>query len=237
MNDNTEVAIVAAMEREVQPLIRDWTMILGHSRRVFEKGHLVLIAGGIGERFAAEAAEGILSFRQPEVILSVGLAGALDPALSVGTVIVPTKVLRRSTGEAFTIDGGEGTLLTSNQVATLARKREMAASFGAQAVDMEAAAVAGVARKRGVRFAAIKAVSDELAFPVPPMDRFIDGEGRFRTGRFVAHVALRPQMWPMLSRLRRNAEIASNALCEVLSQIRSASDVEVLLKGRAIRAS
>ena len=237
MSDSTEVAIVAAMEREVAPLIREWTMILGHSRRVYEKGHVILIAGGIGQRAAAEATEGILEFRQPKVILSVGLAGALDQSLSVGAVIVPTKVLRQDTGQAFTISGGEGTLLTSAQVAGAAQKREAGARFGAQVVDMEAAGVAEVAARRGVKFAAVKAVSDELDFPVPPMDRFIDAEGRFHTGRFAAHVAVRPQMWPILSQLRKNAAKASEALCKVLSQIRSAADVEDLLKARSAKAS
>lgn len=237
MNDSTEVAIVTAMEREVAPLIRDWTMILGHSRRVYEKGHVILIAGGIGSKSSAEATEGVLEFRQPRVILSVGLAGALESTVSVGTVIVPTKVLRQETGQAFTIEGGEGTLLTATKIANASQKREMAEHFSAQAVDMEAAGVAEVAQRRGVRFAAIKAVSDELDFPIPPMDRFVDAEGRFRTSRFVAHSLFRPRMWPVLSQLSRNAAKATEALCKVLSQIQSAADVEALLKTRSAKAS
>lgn len=237
MSDTTEVAIVAAMEREVEPLIRDWTMILGHSRRVYEKGKVVLVAGGIGERFAAEAARGILQFRQPKVILSVGLAGALDSALTVGTVIVPTKVLRQTTGQTFTIEGGEGTLLTAAGVASVAQKHQLVSTFGAQIVDMEAAAVAEVAGKSRLTFAAIKAVSDELAFPMPPLDRFVDAEGRFRTGRFVAHIAFRPHVWPLVARLRSNTEKASRALCSVLSRIQSADDVWALLQSRETRVS
>ena len=237
MNDSTEVAIVAAMEREVAPLIRDWTMILGHSRRVYEKGGVILIAGGIGPKCASEAADAVLGFRQPSVILSVGLAGALDSALSVGTVVVPTKVLRQDTEQAFTIEGGEGTLLTATTTADASQKREMAARFAAQVVDMEAAGVAEVARRRGVKFAAVKAVSDELDFPLPPLGRFVDAEGRFRTGRFVAHSVMRPRMWPVLSELRRNATRATEALCKVLSQIHSAADVEILLRTRSAKAS
>jgi adenosylhomocysteine nucleosidase len=237
MSDTTEVAIVASMEREVEPLIRDWTMILGHSLRVYEKGKVALVVGGIGERFAAEAARGILQFRQPKVILSVGLAGALDPAIAVGKVIVPTKVLRQTTGQAFTIDGGEGTLLTAAGVASAAQKRQLASSYGAQIADMEAAAVAEVAGKSRLKFAAIKAVSDELAFPMPPMDRFVDAEGKFQTGRFVAHIAFRPHVWPLVSRLRRNAEKASRALCDVLSRIHCVEDVWALLRSRELRVS
>lgn len=237
MNDSTEVAIVAAMEREVAPLIRDWTMILGHSRRVYEKNGVILIAGGIGPRFASEAAEAVLGFRQPKVILSVGLAGALETTMSVGTVVVPTKVLRQDTGQAFTIEGGEGTLLTATTTANATLKREMAARFAAQVVDMEAGGVAEVAERRGVRFAAVKAVSDELDFPMPSIGMFIDAEGRFRTSRFVAHSLFRPQVWPVLSQLRKNVAKATEALCRVLSQIQSAADVEALLRTRSAKAS
>ena len=237
MNDVTEVAIVAAMEREVGPLIRGWNMILSHYGRVFEKGHVVLVIGGIGERFAADAAEKILMFRAPEVILSVGFAGALEQSLSVGTVVVPTKVLHQESGRTFTIDGGEGTLLSTSRIATTSQKKEAAARFGAQAIDMEAAAVAEVAQRRGIRFAAVKAISDALDFPLPAMDRFVDGNGQFRTGRFMAHAAVRPQMWPVLSQLRSNAAKSSSVLCKVLGQIRSAADVDVLLDSRRAKVS
>lgn len=233
MKDYTEVAIVAAMEREVRPLVRDWPMILGHSRRMYEKGHVLLVCAGIGEKCAREATESVLTFRAPQVVLSVGLAGALDQTLSVGTVVVPTKVLHQQSGRAFTIEGGKGTLLTSTDVVTPDEKRKLAKQFSAQAVDMEAAAVAETAKQRGVKFVAVKAISDALDFPMPPLGRFIDSGGRFHALRFAVHAALRPSIWPVLSQLRSNAAKASRALCEVLAQIESAKDVELLLKGRA----
>ncbi len=236
MKDTTEVAVIAAMEREVGGLIHDWTMILSHTLRVYESAHVVLVIAGIGMKCAVEAAEGILDFRQPSVIVSAGLAGGLDPALSVGTVVVPTKVLRQDSERAFTIDGGEGTLISAAGVLSPAAKRQIAERYRAQAVDMEAAAVAEVAERRGVRFAAIKAISDEVDFPMPAMDRFIGDDGEFSTGRLLAHAAIRPQMWPVLSQLRKNTEKASGALCKVLSRIRSAKDVDSLLKARAAKA-
>ena len=55
---------------------------------------------------------------------------------------------------------------------------------------MEGAAVAQVAKERGLKFAAVKAISDDAAFEMPPMNRFIDENGRFATGRFLMYVAL-----------------------------------------------
>ena len=47
----------------------------------------------------------------------------------------------------------------------------------ADVVDMEAAAVAAVARETGLHFAAIKAISDELEFVMPPFKRFCGRTG------------------------------------------------------------
>ena len=49
---------------------------------------------------------------------------------------------------------------------------------------MEAAAVAAVAQERGIEFAAVKAISDELDFVMPPVGRFVDADGKFETARF-----------------------------------------------------
>jgi len=237
VSDYTEVAIIAAMEREIAPLIGNWALILAHSRRLYENGHVVAVAGGIGERSAAIATEKFLAFRQPKVILSVGLAGSLTPALAVGTVFVPTKVLRQDAEQAFTIHKGEAILLTAKETASPAKKKEWAERYQAQAVDMEAAAVAEVAARNGIRFAAVKAISDGPDFPMPLLDPFVAEDGQFHTGRLLAHAAIRPAMWSTLLQLRRNSGLATNALCGVLSRIRSAADVDELLEARAARAS
>ena len=58
---------------------------------------------------------------------------------------------------------------------------------------MEAAAVAKGAEARGLPFAAVKVISDELAFPMPPMERFVAGDGSFQSGKLCpvfGHTAL-----------------------------------------------
>ena len=73
----------------------------------------------------------------------------------------------------------------------------MLTKYGADVVDMEAAAVAQVARERGLEFAAVKSISDEADFEMPPMNRFID-DGKFDTRRFLVYVALHPRWWRTL---------------------------------------
>jgi adenosylhomocysteine nucleosidase len=94
----------------------------------------------------------------------------------------------------------------------------LAESYGAQAVDMEAAAVARGAQARGVRFMAVKAISDESAFVMPSMDRFVDSDGQFRGTGFAASVAVRPWLWSKVFCLARNSARASRALCAELAR-------------------
>ncbi len=92
-----------------------------------------------------------------------------------------------------------------------ALKQEAAARFGALAVDMEAAGVAAAAAEYGREFAAIKAISDGAEEDLGFLSGFVKPEG-FETGRFVAHIALRPGLWPSVAALNRNSKLAAKAL-------------------------
>ncbi len=75
---------------------------------------------------------------------------------------------------------GEGVLVSVATVAGVEQKEKLAKSYGAQAVDMEAAAVAKGAEARGVAFSAVKVISDEVDFELPSMERFISVDGQFQ---------------------------------------------------------
>ncbi|HEX6881388.1 MAG TPA: hypothetical protein VF135_13545, partial [Terriglobales bacterium] len=155
--------------------------------------------------------------------------------LPVGALMVPTKVLRPDSDLAVTIEGGAGTLLSIDSVASPAVKQELAGKYQADAVDMEAAAVAAVAREKGVRFVAIKAISDDVDFEMPPLNAFIGPNGEFRTARFALHTVVRPGTWPVVRRLQQNTNRAVQSLCEGLARITRADDVDNFL--RVARAS
>jgi hypothetical protein len=84
---------------------------------------------------------------------------------------------------------------------------------------MEAAAVAAVAYERGIEFAAIKSISDELDFAMPPVAEFVDQSGRFETVRFAAYIALRPRWWSAVRHLNANSHIAALNLSEALKHL------------------
>jgi adenosylhomocysteine nucleosidase len=217
------VGIVAALEREVRSLVKDWsareTEVDGQRFRFFEKDNVVLVCRGIGAEAARRAAEAMIAIYAPTVIYSAGFAGALEPTLKVGEVMQPQRVVNAGDGSSVTLDQGEGVLVSFGSVASPEQKAKLRVCFGAQAVDMEAAAVGRAAEARGAGFAVIKVISDEFDFSVPAMERFVDSRGQFLEGRFAWFTALRPWLWPQVARLARNSNRASLALCDELRKM------------------
>jgi adenosylhomocysteine nucleosidase len=216
-----KIAIVAALEREVKPLITAWRVVdrshAGRHFRFFESEHAVLICGGIGEEAARRAAEAVFALYAPDTILSAGFAGASDPSLKVGTLFTPSRVVNARDSSVSETGTGSGTLVSFASIATADQKGRLASAYGAQAVDMEAAAVARAAQSRGVRFECVKAISDDQSFDLPGLNRFVQ-DGQFRTKRFIAYSLARPWLWLRLLRLAQNSRKAAETLCNFLER-------------------
>ena len=218
----SRIAIVAALEREVHPLVKRWRVndkeYAGCRFRFFENREVVVVCGGVGAEAARRAAEAAIATYSPTAIYSAGFAGALDSALKVGTVIEPRRVVNVSDGSSVNLERGEGVLVSFGSVATPAQKAKLRDSFSAHAVDMEAAAVAQAAEARGIKFALFKVISDEFDFHFPSMAPFVDAAGHFSERRFAAFVGLRPWLWLPVLRLARNSRRAAAALCAWFSE-------------------
>jgi len=219
----TKIAIVAALEREVRPLIRGWRAV--HSERdgrritFFENGDVVVVCGGIGDEGARRAAEAVIAQYALGVIYSAGFAGALTPEQKIGAQLRPARVVNAGDGSSVTLDGGDGVLVTFGAIAGPEQKKNLREAYSAQAVDMEAAAVARAAEARGVRFAVIKVISDEFDFVFPSMERFVNVRGEFSEWKFAVYAAMRPWLWPRVAQLMRNSARASRVLCEQLREV------------------
>lgn len=222
MSDSAQVAIVAALEREMQPLIRNWRAREreheGRHFTFFESDRAVLVCGGIGAEAARRACAAVIALYRPAEVVSAGFAGALDASLQVGSVFVPRRVTDTSDGSSVETGTGSGVLVSFVAIAGAEQKAKLAKAYGAQAVDMEAAAVARGAQAGNVRFTAVKAISDESDFTMPPMERFVGRDGRFQTIRFATFLAVRPWLWLKAIQLRNNTARASRALCGWLEQ-------------------
>jgi adenosylhomocysteine nucleosidase len=211
-------AIIAALPREVSALVKGWECRrLPGKIVVYSNGHAVFACAGMGAPRAALAVEAAMAAMPVTALLSVGLAGACDPALRVGDIVRAGIVIDAKTGEQFTGPLFKQVLLTTPAIASVQEKRRLYASYAASAVDMEAATVARLARAHGLDFQAIKAISDEAGFEVEDLARFGTADGQFREAAFALHTALRPQLWSKAMALARNSGRALDALSSAIN--------------------
>lgn len=210
------IAIVAAMEREIRPLIESWKVVRrsheGREFKFFEDGDAVAVCGGIGPVAARRACQAVFALYAPEVVISAGFAGALISDLHAGDVAIPAKVIDSGDGSSAETGTGAGTLVSAATIASPGQKRVLAEKYQAVAVDMEAAAVAKGAQACGMSFAAVKAISDELDFEIPVVEGSVDAQGELHEGRFIAGIAWQPWVWGRVARTAKNSSMAAKNL-------------------------
>lgn len=221
----SKIAIIAAMEREIAPLVRGWqrgTLSSGERKFVaFDDNGVVAVVCGIGCKNAELAARAVVDQHRPALLISVGLAGALIRSLKVGSVFTPNAVVDAADGAEYrcAADGKHvsgGVLVSAPGIAGIEAKRELVNRFHGLVVDMEAAGVARIAQQEQIGFRCVKAISDEADFTMPPMEQFINALGEFQKAKFARWAALRPWQWARIVALAQNSKRATAALCNRL---------------------
>jgi adenosylhomocysteine nucleosidase len=231
-----DVGIVAALSIEVGFLVDQMTGVRKYSgpgHTVIEgicAGKLVaLIVTGAGREAARRGAQLLLDGHRPRWLLSVGFAGALDPALPRCALVMPNEVIDLD-GRLFAIDvnvpppppGDDGPgariatgrLLTVDRIiATAAEKAEIRRQHGAGLVDMETSAVAAVCSERGVRFLAIRVISDDAHVDLPPeIVTMLSHTGSYRVGAALRALWQRPSRIKDFWTLHEHAQEAADRL-------------------------
>ena len=185
-------------------------------------------ANGSGRRAAAAAARTLADINPPTALVSTGFVGAAAAEYKVGDIFAAERIWS-DLGEGRVEYSGKlpgcpkgscrrGALLTVDRVVQSAEEKRLPAASGAQAVDMEAAAVAEVAAERSLPFYCLRAVSDaaETSFPVD-FNRALRADGSFSAASIVWQAGLSPARWRRLARVKRDAGRAAHSLAAFLS--------------------
>jgi hopanoid-associated phosphorylase len=158
-------------------------------------------------------------------IISIGIAGALSPRLSVGSVVAAGEVVagaarfladRRWLEEiALRLpDAARGAIAGADKV--LASPGAKAALFddtGALAVDMESHIAARLAASCGVPFAALRVISDRAGDTLPGAALVaMKPDGGIALGRVLGAVLAEPRQVPLLLKTARDSRTAFAAL-------------------------
>ncbi len=222
---NPAIVLIAALAGELKPLTRSWAALEsvdGVHGFQHPSNTIFALYGGMGAGPATRAFQRAFEVCVPTAVYSVGWAGSLSNQVKAGTTLRPEAVLDLATHETFVCAPSNwatrGTLLTSRRVAAREEKQRLAGSYtSARAVDMEAATIGRLAAARGLPFRVVKAISDSAEEELPDLNPYITAAGQFATARFVAHVALRPSLWPVLSRFGKQSALAADTLADTLA--------------------
>jgi len=162
-------------------------------------------------RVGLRATELPADLRRAAWVVVAGLAGALDPSLRVGDLVLDSPV-------AMACDGfvKPGLVYTTERLVTsAAEKAELFRQTGALAVDMEQAVVRRALEGTGVPVIGLRAISDPADVALDPaILGFVDERGRTRPLAVAAAVLKRPSLVGPLKRLGAASRIASKMLGE-----------------------
>ncbi len=222
---NPAVILIAAMPGELKDLTRSWAALEtvdGVHGFQHPSNTIFAFHAGMGATPATRAFRRAFSVCQPTAVYSVGWAGALQAEARPGQTLRPDSVLDLATGENFACAPSHfltrGTLVTARRVAARDEKQRLSSAYPvARAVDMEAATLARLAAAHNLPFRAVKAISDSLDEDLPDLNPYITAAGQFATVRFIAHVALRPPLWSVLSRFGKQSSLAAKNLADTLA--------------------
>lgn len=167
-----------------------------------------IACGGHGEVLRRRLNTAIAA-RRPAGLLSIGLAGGLDPRLAVGDMVIGTKVAGHAADADWIVrlaaanpGARSGEIAgVAAPAATVAAKAALHAG-GAIAVDMESQVVGEVAAAHGLPFAILRVVGDAAGTALPAAARVpLTPDGGVRMGAVLAAVARRPWQIAALIRL------------------------------------
>jgi hypothetical protein len=157
----------------------------------------------------------------PELVLSCGFAGGLNPRLAPGQVVFEAGESSRWAARLQAAGATPARLHTSPRiVATAAEKRALWEQTGVDAVEMESEAVRQVCRERLVPCVTVRVISDAAGEDLPlDFTAILEPEGRWRSGRLALALLQAPGRWPALWRLHQRSRRAAANLARVLAEV------------------
>ena len=184
-------------------------------------GNSILIVG-IGHRNAGKSVREFLANHSPELVLTCGFAGRLNPALKLGEIVFETGNRKSGIGNKLVAAGAKpAKIFCADRIATTAaEKRKLRAETGADAVEMESAAIHAVCQERGIACVTVRVISDTADEDLPlDFNALAKPDQNLDFGKLFLAVAKSPGKIPALLALQRKTRFAAEQLAIVLEKI------------------
>lgn len=233
------IAIIGAIKDEIAGIKQ--RMQITHSLR-WKTGNafvgewqgvsIVLVRSGMGRDRARQALVEVAEKWDLKEVISIGYAGALDPSLEVGDLVVADRVIEldssRSDGETksyslekeifnTTTEVDRRILLTVDRIAaTPEEKKQLRDRYSAVAVDMETSALAKEAQARNLSFISVRAITDRADQELIDCSHLVAEDGDVSKLKAGWHVITHPGDLKGMIALGQHAKTATENLTESL---------------------
>jgi nucleoside phosphorylase len=232
------IGLIAAMAQESNALsshIKGWkrTTLGLFSGKCFELAgkSCILVTSGMGIRRASEATRELIEINAPRLLISFGIAGAIEADLEIGDVVAVEAVCRLDQGVAGPLQplnywpdaareaivqilAGRGahvftgTAITTGGSQVLENQlREMVHPI----LEMETAGIAQVAAEHGIPLLALRTISDGPRATIPfNLGEIMDDDANLQADKLLKTIIRNPRIVFQSRQLIRNSRIAAD---------------------------
>lgn len=181
--------------------------------------HCLVHITGMGQNNARAAIAKALTSCSPQLVLTCGYAGGLNPKLQRGDIVFDAESHGNLAKRLIDLGAHAGTFHCAGQIAvSAAAKARLRQESQADAVEMESGVIRTLCRQRGIPAATIRVISDDAATDLPlDFNRLLKPDGNISFARLALAIARSPGAIRRLMRFQRELDGCSRRLASVLA--------------------
>jgi len=181
-----------------------------------------LLIVGIGRKNAEMSARRFLDTYSPELVLTCGFAGGLNPYLKLGDVVFEIGNRQLEIENRLLAAGAKpAKFFCADRIATtVAEKKKLRAETGADVVEMESAAIQAVCAEKNIPCVTVRVISDTADEDLPlDFNALAKADQSIDFGKLAWAIAKSPGKIGALMRLQKKTQFAAERLADVLTKI------------------
>lgn len=158
----------------------------------------------------------------PDLVLTCGFAGGLNPDLKIGDVVFEVRNPQSAIRNSLLAAGAKpAAFFCADRIATtVAEKQKLRAETGADAVEMESAAIHAVCAEQGIACVTVRVISDTANEDLPlDFNALAKPDKSLDFGKLAWAIARSPGKIGALMALQRKTSFAAQQLAAVLVKV------------------
>jgi len=188
---------------------------------------VVTLVVGIGRANAEKAVRSFLAggVQPPELVLTCGFAGGLNPDLKIGDVVFEIGNRQLAIENALLAAGAKPAKFScADRIATtVAEKNTLRKQTGADAVEMESAVIHAVCAEKNIPCVTVRVISDAAHEDLPlDFNALAKPDQSIDFGKLLLAIAKSPGKIPQLMALQKKTKFAAERLADVLGKVLTA---------------